>query len=83
MNTSNLVVDLKHFEPNFYHVFYALVYAILNHSLLGELLVSVIMGRILVVSVLICFSNGFKIFLLQASRKKNGVLTLYVQMYKL
>ena len=38
----------KHFEPNLYHVFYVLVYAILNHSLLGELSVMLLVngGRI-------------------------------------
>ena len=49
MNGSKVVdpVD-KHFEPNLYHVFYVLVYAILNHSLLGELSVMLLVngGRI-------------------------------------
>ena len=45
MNGSKVVdpVD-KHFEPNLYHVFYVLVYAILNHSLLGELSVMLLVN---------------------------------------
>ena len=36
MSRSNSLVDLKQFETNFHHVLYVLVYAFLNHSLLGE-----------------------------------------------